>query len=926
MDELAVIAQDSLRGRTDHMVALEEALAVARSGESTVLVLRGEAGVGKTSLLHYVEGQATGFRTLGISGIESEMAMPYASLQQLCAPMLGRLYDLPGPQREALSVAFGLLVGKTVNRFLVGLAVGSLLAAAAEDHPLVCLIDDAQWLDETSIEVLTFVARRLSGKPVALIFASQKSEGEQMAGLPQLIVDGLSEPDARALLVSAVGVPLDPAVRDRMVSEAHGNPTALLHLPHTLTAGDLAGGFWLPSSPSMASYLENIFYQQFVTLPGHSQLLLQTAAAEPTGDVGLLFRAARLQGVAVAAAGMSAEASGLVEFGSRVRFRHLLVRSVIYSRLSTPTRRSVHQALAEATERRLDPDRRAWHRAHAATQPDEEVASELEVSAGRAQHRGGIAAKASFLRRSAELTPSAERRVTRSLVAAQVEIDAGEIDRAEDMLATAEAGPLDDFQMAWLERLRARMVFAKGRGSDAPQMLLESASRLALLDAASARDTLLEAVGAAIFAGRLNEGQVPGQVAAAARSGPPQPVPRTVDVLLNGVASLTLDGYPACANSLKEALKSVRQEEAVAVLEGEPYPRLACSLLPESLAVELWDDEAWEDLAANAVVRARTAGALAILPIALNDQACFHVHAGAFDKAAGEIAEAAAISAVTGSPAVIHTALVLGGWKAAQPEALELVETSIKDAGTRGEGRAIGLAEYATALRYNGLGRYDAALAAARSACQYEDLGSYGWALVELIEAACRSGQQDAAATGLAKLAERTRASGTAWARGTEACSRALLSDGRTAEAFYLEAIEALATCRIALQLARARLLYGEWLRRENRRQESRAYLRSAYEAFSRAGADCFAERARRELSVTGDTARKRTVGTDLELTSQEAQIARLAEQGLTNGEIAAQLFISPRTVEWHLGNVFAKLGVSSRRHLHAAMPPHEVG
>ncbi|MGW3664708.1 helix-turn-helix transcriptional regulator [Streptomyces sp. NPDC005141] len=923
MDELAVGSQNPLRGRTDQLVALEQTLAAAQAGNGTVLVLRGEAGIGKTSLLHYAATHAIGFHTVGVSGIESEMALPYASLQQMCAPILDGLHDLPAPQREALSVAFGLLAGKTANRFLVSLAVLDLLATAAEDHPLVCLIDDAQWLDETSMQVLAFVARRLEDTSVALIFALQEPGDDQTAGLPQLPVGGLSEPDARALLSSAVGVPLDPLVRDQIVAEAHGNPTALLHLPHTLAPIELAGGFWLPRTHSLDSVLENAFHQQFRLLPQDSQQLLQTAAAEPTGDVGLLFRAAAAQGIAVAAAAVPAEASGLVEFGIRVCFHHLLVRSAIYRKMPAPNRRAVHRALAEATDLDLDPDRRAWHRAHAANQPDESVATDLERSVGRAQRRGGVAATASFLRRSAELTPNPERRSTRALAAARVEIDAGGVDQAHTLLAAAEAGPLDALQHARLERMRARLDFSQTRGSTAPPLLLESARRLASLDPDSARDTLLEAVGAATFAGRLNEERVQEEVVAAVRAGPSSVMPRTVDVLLDSVAGLSIDGYPACAEDLKRALHAVRQEQEPAVLEDRPCFGLASSLIPGSLALELWDDEAWEELAAGAVKGARAAGRLAILPIALNDQACFHIYAGEFDTAAAEIAEATAISAVTGNPAVIHASLVLGGWKAQQPQGLDLVETTVKEASVRGEGRALGLAEYATAVQYNGLGRYDAALVAATSACRYEDLGTYGWALVELIEAACRSDQPATAAAALAELAERTRAGGTAWARGTEACSQALLSDGRAAESLYQEAIEAFGHCRIAIQLARARLLYGEWLRRENRRQESRAHLRSAYEAFSQAGADCFAERARRELSATGDSARTRTAGADLELTSQETQIARLAEEGNTNAEIANQLFISPRTVEWHLGNVFAKLGVSSRRHLHTAMPPH---
>jgi DNA-binding CsgD family transcriptional regulator len=690
---------------------------------------------------------------------------------------------------------------------------------------------------------------------------------------------------------------------------------ALLHLPRA--PAELAGGFWLPGTRPVASCLESAFHQRFRSLPQDSRRLLLTAAAEPTGDVCLLWRAAGLQEIPVDAAA-PAEAAGLVEFGTRVRFHHPLVRSAIYQRTSAPDRRAAHRALAAATDPHLDPDRRAWHRAHAATRPDESVAVDLERSAGRAQGRGGAAAAASFLRRAAELTPDPARRVTRALAAAQAHIDAGGAAQACTLLAAAEAGPLDDLQRARLERLRARLVFSQVRGSDAPRLLLDAAHRLAPLDAALARDTLLEAVGAAMFAGRLSEGPMQREVAEATRAGPSPPTPpRMVDVLLDSMADRIIDGYAVGVDALRRALHVVRQEQKSGATDADRrWLWLAFRVAPEPLATELWDDDAWHELAIGAVGMAREAGALAVLPMALSYQACFCVHTGEFDTAAALIDEATAISEATGGTPMMYTSLVLGAWRAQESQALDLIETTIKEVRARGEGRSLSLAEYATALLHNGLGHYDAALAAATRACQYEDLGFFGWALTELIEAAARSGQPQAAAAALDKLTERTHASGTEWALGLEACSRALLSDDQAADVLYQEAIEHLGRCRIAVQLARSRLLYGEWLRRQNRRQESRAQLRTAYKAFSRFGAEGFAERARRELLATGETVRKRAVGAVAELTGQEAQIARLARDGHTNAEIAAQLFISPRTVEWHLGNVFSKLGVSSRRQL----------
>ncbi|WP_055586342.1 ATP-binding protein [Peterkaempfera griseoplana] len=915
----AIDTRVGLLGRGQELAALERLLATARAGSSAVLVLRGEAGMGKTALLDWTAGRAAGFRRVGIAGVESEMELPYAGLHQLLAPMLGRLCELPEPQRRALSVAFGLLEGEAPNRFLVGLAALGLLAGASEAQPLVCLVDDAQWLDTGSRQALAFVARRLTAEPVAVIFALREPEDDpELAGLPELHIAGLREADARALLASTVRAPLDPLVRDRIVAEAHGNPMALRQLP--LVPAELAGGFRLPGGSPLASRLENAFHQQYRSLPLDTRRLVLTAAAEPTADASLLWRAAGRQGIPEGADG-PAEASGLVEFGSTVRFHHPLVRSAVYHRASAPERRAAHRALAEATDPHRDPDRRAWHRANAATRPDESVAVELERSAGRARARGGAAAAAAFLRRAAELTPDPSYRTTRTLAAAQAHIDAGGADQAGTLLAAAEAGPLDELQRAGLERLRARLVFSQVRGGGAPRLLLDAAQRLAPLDAELARETLLEAVGAAIFAGRLGDGPGLREVAEAARAGPPPPAPpRMVDVLLDSIATRVIDGYAAGVDALRRALDAVRQAQRPVTGDAEMrWLWLAFRVTPEPLAPDLWDDEAWYELATGAVAMARDAGALAVLPMALSYQACAYVHAGEFDTAAAQIDEATQISQAAGGVSMMYTSLLLAAWRGREAEALHLIGTTAEEVRTRGEGRVLSLAEYAAALLHNGLGHPEAALAAATRACEYEDLGFFGWALAELTEAAARSGRPQVAAAALDQLTERTRASGTDWALGVQARSCALLSDDRAADALYREAIDHLGRCRIAVQLARTRLLYGEWLRRRDRRQESRTQLRAAHESFSRFGADGFAERARRELAATGETVRRRTVGADTELTGQEAQIAGLAADGHTNSEIAAQLFISPRTVEWHLGNVFSKLGVSSRRQLRSA-------
>jgi DNA-binding CsgD family transcriptional regulator len=892
-----------------------------RAHHSQVLLLRGEAGVGKTALLDYLAAKATGTcRIARAAGVDSEMELAYATLHQLCGPMLDYLDRLPPPQRDALSVAFGLKAGDPPDRFLVGLAVLTLLSAAAEKQPMVCLIDDAHWLDRASAQVLSFVARRLLAESLALVFAIRDSgEETELASLPVMVVSGLNDDDARVLLAAALPGRLDEPVRDRIIAECRGNPLALLELPRELTAAELAGGFGRPDTRLLASVIEQSFLRRVQALPGNTQRLLLTAAAEPVGDPLLLWRAAGLLGIGTGAAA-PAEAAGLIDVGARVRFRHPLVRSAAYRTSPLSERQAVHRALAEATDPQVDPDRRAWHQAYAALLPDEDVAAELERSADRAQARGGIAAAAAFLERASEVTPDPARRAARALAAAHAKFVAGALNAADELLAVAEIGPVDELQRARTARLRAQIVFVRSRGSDAPPLLLDAAKRLEALDVGLARETYLEALGATIFVGRLGAYGA-ARAAEAARAAPPgrQP-PSPTDLLLDGVATRFADGYRAGVEPLRRALLLFREQARRSKDGIMRWLWTACPVAPEPVAPDLWDDEAWHELATAAVRLTRDAGALATLPIALSYRAAVHVHAGEFDAASALIQEADAITEATGNAPLRYTSLTLAAWRGEEAPTLRLIEASVRDATTRGEGRALGLAGYATAVLYNGLGRYGAALAGAREACDYDDLGFFGWSLAELIEAGVRSGAHDAATGALRQLEERARAADTDWALGTLARSSALLSDGQAADALYREALERLERCRIVVHLARAHLVYGEWLRRENRRMDAREHLRIAYEMLSRIGAEAFAERARGELLATGETVRKRTVESRDVLTAQEALVARLAAQGRTNPEIGSQLFISPRTAEYHLRKVFTKLGISSRRSLRDAL------
>jgi DNA-binding CsgD family transcriptional regulator len=911
-----------LRGRHQECHVLDRLLDDVRLGAGRALVLRGEAGVGKSALLDHLRSHASGCRLARVAGVESEMELAFAGLHQLCAPMLDRLERLPAVQRDALQAAFGLTHDDPPDRFLVGLAVLSLLADAAEQGPVVCVVDDAQWLDRVSGQTLAFVARRLLAERVALVFAVREpTEDDTLGGLPELVVTGLGHGDARALLETAITGRLDGRVHDRIIAETRGNPLALLELPRDLTAAELAGGFALPDAQPVAGRIEQSFMRRLTGLPAQTRRLLLVAAAEPIGDVSLLWRAADGLGIAADAVA-PAESEDLIELRARVRFRHPLVRSAAYRAATSAERREAHRALAEATDPDTDPDRRAWHRAHAATGPDEGVARQLERSAERARSRGGVAAAAAFLARAVELTPDPNRRGARALAAAQAKFDAGAPDAALALLTTAELGPLDDLQRARLELLRAQIAFARTRGRDARQLLLTAARRLEPLDAPLARETYLEALRATIFAGRLDDGDGIRDMVEAMRDAPPPPrLPRPIDLLLDGLATRFKHGYAAGVGPLRRALASFsRAARPDGDHDDMRWLWLACPVAPEPLAPDLWDDETWHDLSSRAVGLARDSGALNVLPTALTYRAVVHVHAGEFGAASGLIEEADAITRATGSTPVVYTSLLLAAYRGLEPSASDLIATGIRDAGARGEGRAIGLADHATAVLHNGLGDYEEALAAARRSCEHDDLGFYGWSLAELVEAGARGGDRDAASDALRRLGERTGACETDWARGIEARSRALLADDDRAESLYVEAIEQLGRTRMVVHLARAHLVYGEWLRRSNRRVDARTHLREAYESFSRMGAAAFAERARRELLATGETVRGRTPEARDQLTAQEAQIARLAADRHTNSEIGAQLFISPRTVEYHLRKVFMKLDISSRKELRSAL------
>jgi DNA-binding CsgD family transcriptional regulator len=915
-----------LTDRRGERGVLDQLINAVRAGGSRVLVVRGEPGVGKSALLDYLAGRASGCRVARAAGVESEMELAFSGLHQLLAPALDRIDRLPGPQREALRTAFGLSVGPVPDRFLVGLAVLGLVSEVAGERPLICVVDDEQWLDRASVQALGFAARRLAADPVGLVFAARAPGGE-LAGLPELAVEGLGEEDARTLLESALTGPVDARVRDLIVAETRGNPLALLELPRGLGTAELAGGFGLPGVGSLPGRIEDSFRRQLEGLPVETRRLLTLAAADPSGDPLLVWRAAGQLGITVAAAA-PAVGAGLVQFGVRVRFRHPLARSAAYRSVPVQQRQQVHAALAQATDPAADPDRRAWHRAQAAPGPDEDVAAELERSAGRAQGRGGLAAAAAFLERAALLTPEPGRRAGRLLAAARVKREAGEPDAALGLLVPAEAGPLDARQGAEVERLRGQIAFDQRRGIDAARLLLHAARLFEPLDADLARETYLEALIAAMDAGDLSRLGGVREAAEAARAAPLGPgPPRAVDVVLDAVALWVTQGHAAAAPTVARALELLVTLDAGA---GEAHHWLwlvggrSGGIL---VAMELWDFESWHALAARQVQVARDIGALVQLQFALNFLGHHHLLAGELSAAERLIDENRLIAEATGNPPVTYAALQLAAWQGREHEASGLLEATAQMAAERGPGRLTSVAACASAVLYNGLGRYDAARGAAREVFERDHLGFGPLVVPELAEAAARTGDVASVKVALDWLSERTRATSTEWVLGIEARVRALCSDGEAADGFYQESVERLGRTRVRAQLARSHLLYGEWLRRQGRRMDAREQLRTAHRMLDAMGMQAFAERARRELRATGETVRKRTVpaariaGASEALTVQEAQVARLARDGLSNPEIGARLFISPRTAAYHLSNVFTKLGVSSRSQLDRVLP-----
>ena len=878
-----------------------------RVGEARVLVVRGDAGIGKTALLDYLINAASGCRVVQATGIESEMAIPFAAVHQLCASMLDRLDALPEPQRNAARTAFGLTAGSSPDRLLIGLAVLNLLSAVSDDGPLVCVVDGAHWLDRESAQVVTFVARRLLAEPVGLVFATCWPVPD-LAEFPELVVDGLHDSDAQALLSSVLRVRVDSRVRERIVAETRGNPLALVEWPRGLTPAELAGGFGMPALLPMEGQILESFRRRVAELQPATRRFLTVAASEPTGDSVIVWRAAGALDVGPNDPSPAIDA-GLVELGVRVTFRHPLVRSAAYASAPLADRQAAHRALAQATDAASDPDRHAWHRALGSPGPDEDIAAALEQSADRARARGGLAASAALLERSAALTLDPARRAQRLLAAASAHLEAGSLETAAGLLASADASPLDDMSRAQLDLLRARHAMVRGDTRDGPGLWLRAAKRLEPLDLDLARVAHIQAMSAA---GIVDGGVSLREASEAALACPRPPLYTTKEWLLIGHAQFTVDGPATATPTLRRALEAPVDDTAVAQVTHWLGQQVSAAML-------VWDFETVRELAAREVDTARELGALTVLPFGLNSLAHLLLFEGDLDAAATLLAETTEILDATGTNRLYATGLAIHAGLQGAEGASRVIEDLMARARAS-HGFRLASVLWAAAILYNGLGRYEEAFGVATEAIESAWARSAPVYMHELIEAAARCGQPAAAVATLERLKATTVSSGTDWAIGIQRRSEALLAEGVAAEDGYRDAIDHLSRTTIRPELARAHLLYGEWLRRQNRRVDARAQLRTAYEMLTDMGIEAFAERARNELQATGETVRKRTVESYAELTPQEDHIARLAAEELTNAEIGSQLFISPRTVEWHLRKVFTKLDVTSRRQLRAAL------
>jgi DNA-binding CsgD family transcriptional regulator len=908
-----------LVGREREQAEIAQLLASVRSGLSATLVLRGEAGVGKTALVDEAVAAASDFETVRLVGIESEMQLGFAGLHQLLMPFLDDIEALPAPQMRALNAAFALSDDVAPELFVVGLATLTLLSHAATRRSLLIVVDDAQWWDHESAEVLGIVARRLYADHVGILVAVRDPSDRHalLDDLPSLTIQPLSERAAVDLLESTAERPVESHVRDRILGDALGNPLALVELTQALSTRELTGVVTTPEPLAVGAQLEARYMRQVRELPADTQRFLLVAAAEPTGDPALVWRCGRDLDFDERAI-LPAEAARLVVVGPPIRFRHSLIRSAIYHAAGDAERREAHRALAVATDVEHDPDRRAWHRAAATLAPDEDVAAELELAANRARRQGGYAATAALLSRAALLTPDPSRRGQRYFAAAASDLTAGSSARAHVNLEHALPDLGDAILVAQAHRLEAMIAFIDSQvdgnraGADhVVSMMLDAAVTLGSHDIHGARETLLNAIPMALYATRESRTTLE-EVARAVQSLtlPPDTERASGDLLLDALAQLFAEGLGSAVPALQTALAEIRSDP-----EARESPRLL--VLGCWPAFALSDDEALRSIASEGVALCRSRGAFQYLPEALNYLGLWALRTGSLTAADEYFTECEAIRSLLGRkrPAVGPPGpLIVSAWRGRKAEVREAASAVAATEHDDGIGWAVRQAEYAFVLLELGLGNYQAAADWGTDYADDTPLGAFR--ATDAIEAHARAGNHAAAVAALEWLSNRALANGSAIDLGLAARGRALLSDDADAEEHYREALAQSASSGAALHLARAQLLYGEWLRRQNRRRDARVQLAAALETFESTGANAFADRTRVELRASGVNARKRVDETRRDLTPQEEQIARLAAGGATNPEIATRLFLSSNTVEYHLRKVYRKLDIKSRREL----------
>ena len=925
-----------LVGRAEECQALDCLLVAARHRSSGAVVLRGEAGVGKTALLEHVTRTAGDMRFVQVTGTQSEQGFDFAALHQLLVPFLGALKRLPEPQREALGSAFGLVGGTPTDRFLVGIAALTMITEAALEQPVLCVIDDAQWLDKASTDALGFVARRLSAVPVAMLFAIREEEQQPaLDGLAELRLTGLSDEASRDLLASAAGParPVDQGVARRISAATSGHPLALIELGRRLSAAELEGTLPLPEPLPLPESLASAFLRRAAAFPPAARTLLLLAAVEPSGEPGLLWRAAQRLGVRADAADTPGF-ERVLRLDAVMSFLHPLLRSAIYYGAAASERRRAHLALADASAAGCDPDRRAWHLAAAASGADEEIADELSRSADRARSRRDWSGCAAFLERAATLTPERAKRAARMLAAAEARLNAGDPRVAAAL--SERAGPhLDNpLARARARRLQGTVRAVLGKPAEACPILLDAARALQPLHPEQAWDTLLEAFEAALGAGGFATGAGIAEVLQAVRAAPRREGAR------ESIAGLALDGFAALAeHNDKAGIACLRRAIAVATAQlapdsdpgshpasdggtspggvpsGEASEQLRFVFIAPLAAYELLDDAALHASCTRAVAQARSQGSPADLASTLGLLSYSEALAGRFAAAEAATSEARELTAATGVAADLRTSigeLAVQAWRGRESAARSLADDRSREATQTGYGFVIGFTAIALTVLELGVGDYQAALRHARNGLR-EGMPAEIELLPELIEAAARCDEADEAAAALDKFAVRAQAAGTHWALGLLLRSRALLAPDGDAEELYRGAIAHLGRSRITPQLGRTHLVYGEWLRRQHRRRDARAALYSACDILDSIGAEAFAGRARVELLATGEHVRKRGAAPATELTPQELRIAGLASAGASNREIASQLFISANTVAYHLRKVFRKLEVTNR-------------